>query len=80
MFFFLNDLSKVTDSPDADMEPSDVSVFETDITTKGIGPVTKYSRSGKVRNIICMNMPSLLSYLLFTPSAHSTALVQVDYD
>ncbi len=32
-------------------EHSDLTEFENEISTKGIGPVTKYSRSGKVRNI-----------------------------
>ncbi len=33
-------------------EHPDFTKFEAEISTKGICPVTKYSRSGKVRNII----------------------------
>ncbi len=40
-----------SDSSEWEKNHLNVTTFEKDVTTKGIGPVTKYSRSGKVRNL-----------------------------
>ncbi len=64
-------------------EHSDFTEFENKISTKGIGPVTKYSRSGKVRNGGCCFFfhPGYILYLLlFTTSTHSAAIIQADHD